>query len=174
MVELQFYSGSSRTCRGKCRLDCSVMLPEAEMLNKNTQAADWRAQNSPNLLASHTQPRWRDLSLRTFQLRQRRQSTTCHADKVRCCFPLGLILQIQIAASIAVSEINWPRSKFGKLTSIAVPDGCPQVRGRDPEEEAVRRDSLPAACPLLGGENSPTPNFDPLKHPAGCCSCAMP
>jgi hypothetical protein len=40
-------------------------------------------------------------------------------------------------------------------------DGCPQVRGRDPKEEAVRRDSLPAACPLLGGENPPL-NFEHL------------
>lgn len=50
-----------------------------------------------------------------------------------------------------------PSSPSKSIGSDNSPDGCPQVRGRDPEEEAVRRDSLPAPCPLLGGENPRLP-----------------
>ena len=92
------------------------------------------------MLASHTQ----SFHLHFLELffRQRRPSDNPHAGKVRVLFS-----SVQLIPNI-------------HLTS---PDGCPQVRGRTPEEEAIRCDSLPAPCPLLGGENFPyTQSLDNL------------
>lgn len=79
--------------------------------------------------------------------------------------------------NLVLERLNWEATRKQELTVefLCIPDGCPQIRGRDSEEEAVRCDSLPVACPLLGGEKpfpSP-PILDPLTS-CRVCSCAMP
>lgn len=105
--------------------------------HKLCSSCDWlRWVNSLIASVPHTTSASRRFPPRTFCDNDNRRPRT--ADKVR----LSFFIQSNIYRQCISLTYNRP-------------DGCPQVRGRNPEEEAVRCDSLPAARPMLGGEIKP-------------------
>ena len=143
-----------------------TLIPQAQRVRVR---AVWSRAGSPARLASHTQlHRKRSSTLNssaatttTTDDLPRRQGTLycwtpCHWNEWILFVEVANVKGIHRSMVVRMrrkKEKNKMKSKANAWIFPTTPDGCPQIRGRDPEEEAIRCDSLPAARSLLGGEN---------------------
>ena len=109
---------------------------------------------SPKILASHTRT---DRISRDFtNLCFPTISTTTENELTPTRYVPSLFIPHRIDEFDLVEfSFSLQERRVGGLTVVLLTDGCSQICRRASEEEAVRRDSLPATGSMLGGEAPP-------------------